>query len=116
MSTSPAFAVTATACVQRKRALLAADDFDWITSLGGRVVTAEQCWHRSLTPLMDEVRRTLGDGPVYLTFDIDGLDPAFAPGTGTPEVAGLTSIQGVEIVRGSVRVTGPDGTVYQVTP
>jgi guanidinobutyrase len=78
----------------------AADDFDWVTSLGGRVVPAEECWHRSLVPLMTEVRGSLGDGPVYLTFDIDGIDPAFAPGTGTPEVAGLTSIQGVEIIRG----------------
>lgn len=78
----------------------AADDFDWVRSLGGRVVTAEECWHRSLTPMMAEVRETLGDGPVYLTFDIDGIDPAFAPGTGTPEIAGLTSVQGVEIVRG----------------
>ena len=46
------------------------------------------------------VRAQLGGGPVYLTFDIDGLDPAFAPGTGTPEVGGLTSPQGLEIVRG----------------
>ncbi len=78
----------------------AAEDFDWITSVGGRVVPVEECWHRSLVPLMAEVREQLGSRPAYLTFDIDGLDPSFAPGTGTPEIAGLTSIQGVEIVRG----------------
>ncbi len=78
----------------------AAEDFDWMTSIGARVVAVEECWHRSLTPLMAEIRAQLGDGPVYLTFDIDGLDPSIAPGTGTPEIAGLTSIQGVEIVRG----------------
>lgn len=60
---------------------------------------AEQCWHTSLAPLMAEVRQQMGDGPVYLSFDIDSLDPIWAPGTGTPEVGGLTSIQALEIVR-----------------
>lgn len=78
----------------------AADDFDWTASLGARVVPAEECWHKSLTPLMEEVRAQVGDGPVYLTFDIDALDPGFAPGTGTPEIGGLTPIQGIEIIRG----------------
>lgn len=76
------------------------DDFDWPRQQGFRVVQAEECWHRSLVPLMDEVRAQLGHGPVYLSFDIDGLDPAFAPGTGTPEIGGLTTIQGMEIIRG----------------
>jgi guanidinobutyrase len=78
----------------------AADDFDWPRRQGFRVVQAEECWHKSLTPLMDEVRRQMGKGPVYLSFDIDSLDPAFAPGTGTPEIGGLTTIQGLEIIRG----------------
>ena len=78
----------------------AADDFDWPRRQGFRVVQAEDCWHKSLAPLMAEVRAQVGGGPVYLSFDIDGLDPAFAPGTGTPEIGGLTSIQGLEIVRG----------------
>jgi len=78
----------------------APDDFDWSRDQGFRVVQAEECWHRSLEPLMAEVRDQVGGGPVYLSFDIDGLDPAFAPGTGTPEMAGLTVIQGLEIIRG----------------
>jgi len=78
----------------------AADDFDWSTEQGFRVVQVEQCWHRSLEPLMAEIREQLGSGPAYISFDIDGLDPSFAPGTGTPEVGGLTSIQGLEIIRG----------------
>jgi len=49
---------------------------------------------------MAEVREKVGGGPVYLSFDIDGLDPSAAPGTGTPEVGGLTAIQGLEIIRG----------------
>jgi guanidinobutyrase len=78
----------------------AADDFDWSRDQGFRVVQIEECWHRSLTPLMEDVRAKVGSGPVYLSFDIDGLDPAFAPGTGTPEVAGLTMPQALEVIRG----------------
>ena len=78
----------------------AAEDFDWPRAQGFRVVQAEECWHRSLAPLMAEVRAQLGPGPVYLSFDIDGLDPSFAPGTGTPEIGGLTTSQGLEIIRG----------------
>lgn len=60
---------------------------------GFRVVPAEECWGKSLVPLMGEVRKQMGDKPVYISFDIDGLDPAYAPGTGTPEIAGLTPAQ-----------------------
>jgi guanidinobutyrase len=78
----------------------AADDFDWPRRQGFRVVQAEECWHKSLAPLMAEVREQVGGGPVYLSFDIDSLDPAFAPGTGTPEIGGLTVMQALEIIRG----------------
>jgi guanidinobutyrase len=77
-----------------------ADDFDWCREQGFRVVQAEECWYKSLEPLMAEVRERVGGGPVYLSFDIDGLDPAYAPGTGTPEIGGLTVPQGLEIIRG----------------
>lgn len=49
---------------------------------GFRVVQGFECWHKSLTPLMEEVRAMMGSGPVYISFDIDALDPSFAPGTG----------------------------------
>ncbi|EDO41169.1 predicted protein, partial [Nematostella vectensis] len=75
-------------------------EYDWATDKGFRLVFAKDCWHKCLDPLMGEVRAQMGDGPVYISFDIDGLDPVYAPGTGTPEVAGLTSIQAMEIVRG----------------
>jgi guanidinobutyrase len=77
-----------------------ASDFDWGRDLGFTVVPAEECWHRSLAPLMDEVRARLAGKPVYLSFDIDSLDPGVAPGTGTPEVGGLTSPQALEVIRG----------------
>jgi guanidinobutyrase len=79
----------------------AAEDFDWARDQGVLVVEAEDCWYTSLSPLMDEVRKRLGaEGPSYLSFDIDGLDPSVAPGTGTPEPGGLTGAQGLEIIRG----------------
>jgi guanidinobutyrase len=77
-----------------------AEDFDWPRAQGFRVVQAEECWYKSLAPLMAEVRDKVKGGPVYLSFDIDGLDPSCAPGTGTPEIGGLTTIQGMEVIRG----------------
>ena len=79
----------------------AAEDFDWARDQGVTVVQAEACWYKSLAPLMEEVQRLVGpDQPAYLSFDIDGLDPSVAPGTGTPEPGGLTGSQGLEIIRG----------------
>lgn len=77
-----------------------AEDFDWSKNQGFRVIQAEDCWHRSLKPLIQEIRSAFGDGPVYLSFDIDALDPALAPGCGTPEMGGLTGPQALELVRG----------------
>jgi guanidinobutyrase len=93
-----------------------AEDFDWPREQGVRVVQAEECWYRSLAPLMAEVREQLGAGPVYLTFDIDGLDPAYAPGTGTPEIGGLTVHQGLEIVRGCRGLDLVGGDLVEVAP
>nr|WP_245432622.1 agmatinase [Mesorhizobium loti] len=94
----------------------AADDFDWPRQQGFRVVQAEECWHKSLSPLMQEVRQQVGDGPVYISFDIDSLDPAYAPGTGTPEIGGLTTIQALEIIRGcaGLNIVGCD--LVEVSP
>jgi len=93
-----------------------ADDFDWCRAQGFRVVPAEDCWYRSLAPLMAEVRAQMGAGPVYLTFDIDGLDPAFAPGTGTPEIGGLSVQQGLEIIRGARGLDIVSADIVEVCP
>jgi guanidinobutyrase len=94
----------------------AAEDFDWPRKQGFRVVQAEECWYKSLAPLMAEIRQQLGKGPVYLSFDIDGLDPSCAPGTGTPEIGGLTTTQGIEIIRGcrGLNIVGCD--LVEVAP
>ena len=66
---------------------------------------------------MDEVRQRIGpETPTYLSFDIDGLDPSAAPGTGTPEPAGLTSAQALEIIRGlwGLNLVGAD--LVEVAP
>jgi len=93
-----------------------ADDFDWPRRQGFRVVQAEEIWYKSLAPLMQEVRAQMGDGPVYITFDIDAFDPAFAPGTGTAEPGGLMSMQGIELVRGcaGLNIVGCD--LVEVSP
>lgn len=93
-----------------------ADEFDWSTDQGFRVIPAEECWHKSLVETMKEVREKVQGGPVYLSFDIDSLDPAYAPGTGTVEVGGLTTPQALEIVRGmrGLDVVGAD--LVEVSP
>ena len=94
-----------------------ADDFDWSRQQGARVVTAEECWYKSLAPLMDEVRESFGnDVPTYLSFDIDGLDPSVAPGTGTPEPGGLMASQGVEIIRGCFGLNLVGCDLVEVSP
>ena len=93
-----------------------AEDFDWPRSQGFRVVLATECWNKSLAPLMDEVRGQMGRGPVYISFDIDGLDPAYAPGTGTPEIGGLTSAQAQEIIRGCRGLDVVGGDLVEVSP
>ena len=93
-----------------------ADDFDWPRAQGFRVVQAEACWHRSLAPLMAEVRAQIGAAPTYLSFDIDGIDPAFAPGTGTVEIGGLTVLQALEIIRVCQSLNLVGGDLVEVSP
>ncbi|MBL8895216.1 MAG: agmatinase [Rhizobiales bacterium] len=92
------------------------EDLDWSRAQGFWVVPAERCWHRSLSPLMEEVRSRFGDKPVYLSFDIDSLDPAFGPGTGAVEPGGLSLIQALEVIRGlrGLNVVGCD--LVEVAP
>lgn len=94
----------------------ALDDFNWSISKGFRIVTARECWHKSLRPLMEDVRRMMGDHPVYLSFDIDALDPCFAPGTGTPEIGGLSVIQALEIIDGCAGLAIVGGDLVEVSP
>ncbi len=91
-------------------------DFDWGREQGFTVVQAEECWHKSMTPLMEQIRAEIGDAPCYLTYDIDSLDPSIAPGTGTMEIGGLTTIQALEIVRGCKGLNLVGGDLVEVSP
>ncbi|KAJ7306546.1 hypothetical protein JRQ81_009908 [Phrynocephalus forsythii] len=93
-----------------------ADPYKYCQDQGFRVVLAEDCWWKSLVPLMAEVRQQMGDKPVYISFDIDGIDPAYAPGTGTPEIAGLTPGQALEILRGCRGMNIVGGDLVEVAP
>ncbi|MFK7875281.1 MAG: agmatinase [Paracoccaceae bacterium] len=76
-----------------------AEDFSEAAGWGYQQFLASELWHKSLSGLGAEIRRDLGDTPVYVSYDIDSLDPAFAPGTGTPEIGGLSTMQAMEFIR-----------------
>ncbi len=73
--------------------------WDWTLAQGVTILTAQAVHEMGPMAVAARVRAVVGDGPVYLSFDIDALDPAFAPGTGTPEVGGLASWQVQGILR-----------------
>ena len=91
------------------------DDFDFHRQHGITVIDIEAVHDRGLTAVIDEVRRIVA-GPAYLSFDIDGVDPAFAPGTGTPEVGGLTSHEALRLVRGLRGLAFIGGDIVEVSP
>lgn len=66
---------------------------DYLTNKGGLVINNRNFLVHSLDTIVSMVKNRIGNNPVYLTFDIDALDPAYAPGTGTPEIGGLTTLQ-----------------------
>jgi len=90
--------------------------FDWTVEKGVTIVTAQEVHEQGPKAVAERIRSVLGDAASYLTFDIDVLDPAFAPGTGTPEIGGLASWQAQAIVRrlGGLRFLGMD--VVEVAP
>jgi guanidinopropionase len=63
------------------------------------VIYMPDFYEMGLEAAMAEARRVVGDGPTYVSFDIDSLDPAFAPGTGTPEIGGFTSLEAQLMIR-----------------
>src|SRR5271165_2163071 len=90
--------------------------WDWTLAQGVHVLSAQDVHAASPDLVAAAIRATIGDTPAYLSFDIDVLDPAFAPGTGTPEIGGLASWQAQAILRrlGGLRFIGMD--VVEVAP
>jgi agmatinase/guanidinopropionase len=91
-------------------------DYQDALRLGARMITLEEFRSRTMTDVIREVRERLGPRPVYVTFDIDAVDPAFAPGTGTPEVGGLTSHEALQLVRGLRGLTFAGFDLVEVAP
>jgi agmatinase len=91
------------------------NDFDFHREHGITVIDIDQVQERGMAWTVDRIRE-IATGPVYMTFDIDAVDPAFAPGTGTPEVGGLTSHDAQRIVRGLVGLDLVGGDIVEVAP
>ncbi|WP_292635407.1 arginase family protein, partial [Mesorhizobium sp.] len=83
---------------------------------GMTVVHAEEVTGLGIPAIIEKARRIVGDGPTYVSFDIDSVDPAFAPGTGTPEVGGLTTREVLELLRGLKGLNIVGGDVVEVAP
>ncbi len=90
----------------------------WTFSLesGMRVIFIEEFARLGVEAVIAEARRVVGEGPTYISFDVDSLDPAFAPGTGTPEVGGMTTIEAQALLRGLRGLDLIGGDVVEVSP
>ena len=91
-------------------------DLDWGRQQGIRIITIEDFHALGLEGVLAAARQAVGDGPTYLSFDVDSLDPAFAPGTGTPEVGGLTTIEAQRLLRGLRGIDFIGADVVEVSP
>lgn len=83
---------------------------------GMTVIHAEEINGMGIPAIIEKARQIVGNGPTYLSFDIDSLDPAFAPGTGTPEIGGLTTREALELLRGLKGLNFVGGDVVEVAP
>lgn len=83
---------------------------------GMTVIHAEEVTGLGIPAIIEKAKAIIGDGPTYLSFDIDSLDPGFAPGTGTPEVGGLTPREVLELIRGLKGINLVGGDVVEVAP
>lgn len=92
------------------------EDRDFADSVGVRVIPIEEFHARGPEDVMAEAREIVGDTPTYVSYDIDFVDPAFAPGTGTPEVGGPNSFQAIQVARllNGVNIVGAD--LVEVSP
>ena len=92
------------------------EDIDWGLEQGVRIIRIEELFDRGIEDVMTEVRQIVGTLPTYCTYDIDFVDPTYAPGTGTPEVGGPNSFQAQQVIRHmrGVNLVGAD--LVEVSP
>lgn len=96
--------------------LYSKNDLDEDAALGFGIVTSSDVFHKGVHEVIRVLHQRIGDRPLYISLDVDVLDPAHAPGTGTPEAGGLTSREMLEILRGlrGLNLIGAD--VVEVAP
>ena len=92
------------------------DGIDFSLDSGMRVVFMEDFFEMGVKEVIKEALMIVGDGPTYISFDVDGLDPVFAPGTGTPEVGGITTIEAQTLLRGLKGLDFIGADVVEVAP
>jgi len=90
--------------------------WEFSTDSGMTVLHVEEVVEMGVPAVIEKARQVIGDGPTYVTFDVDGIDPGFAPGTGTPEVGGLTPREVLAILRGIAGANIIGGDVVEVAP
>tara|TARA_B100000676_G_scaffold268594_1_gene283919 strand:- start:806 stop:1825 length:1020 start_codon:yes stop_codon:yes gene_type:complete len=89
-------------------------EFSYVS--GMTVFHIEDVMRDGIDAVIEKTLEVIGTGPVYVTVDVDGFDPAYAPGTGTPEVGGLTPREGLKLLRGLSGVNIVGGDVVEVAP
>ncbi|MEM7193864.1 MAG: agmatinase [Pseudomonadota bacterium] len=93
-----------------------ADIWKFSHDSGMRVIYIEEYFDMGYKAVIEEARRVAGDGPTYISFDIDALDPAYAPGTGTPEVGGYSTLEAQMMLRGLRGLNLIGGDIVEVSP
>lgn len=91
-------------------------DKDWGLEQGIRVIEIEEFFELGAQRVVEEARRVVGEGPTYISFDVDGLDPVYAPGTGTPEIGGFSTHEAQIMLRGLRGLNLIGGDVVEVSP
>jgi guanidinopropionase len=96
--------------------IYADDDMAFAEKTGIRVMYMEEFTRIGVDKAIAVARRCVGKGPTYISFDVDGLDPVYAPGTGTPEIGGLTTLEAQHLIRGLQGLDIVGGDVVEVSP
>lgn len=89
---------------------------DWGVAQGIRVIDIDEYQRLGVSGVIAEARRVVGAGPTYVSFDVDFLDPVYAPGTGTPEIGGATTYEAQQLIRGLQGLNLIGGDVVEVSP
>ena len=92
------------------------EGLEFSNASGMRVVMMDEFAEIGVDAVIAEARKVVGDGPTYISFDVDGLDPVYAPGTGTPEIGGITTFEALKLLRGLRGLNLVGGDVVEVAP